>query len=90
MNKYPKWIFLFSEVNCLLWLVMFGCFVKGDSVDAETLNIDKYVAIGGLCISALFQHWAYYKIYKPRKHQSKEKKQNQKVEHIFKGSNTSL
>jgi hypothetical protein len=47
--------------------------------DANAIVIFKYTGIVGLVLSALFQHWAYYKIYKPSKKQSKEKKQNQSI-----------
>ena len=85
MKKRKPWLYGFSEINLILWLCMFGFITQADFTSPDNVNVAKYFSVAGIILAALFQHWAYYNIYKPaRERQKKEKKQNQSSEPTLK------
>jgi len=60
--KQMRNLFTVIEVNVLLWLVVCGA-VWTSSAEQKT----KIVAVAGMVISALLQHWAYYNLYRKTK-----------------------
>lgn len=70
-----KLMFLCIEINLVLWLVALSGFAA-DDIDAQikqiawltdSIPVPAAVPIIGLILSALIQHWAYYRLYKGRK-----------------------
>ncbi len=68
-------MFLCIEINLVLWLVALSGFAA-DDIDAQinqiawltdSIPVPAAVPIIGLILSALIQHWAYYRLYKGRK-----------------------
>jgi hypothetical protein len=61
MKRRLKALFLAVEVNLILWLILCGMLVSGSEDDPRNM------AIIGLVFAAVFQHWAYYAVYKNAK-----------------------
>jgi len=57
--RSKKILYWAIEINCILWLVLFG-WVMGHGAT----TIIKRMIFGAFIFSALLQHWAYYHIYK--------------------------
>ena len=66
MEKKLKRMFWAIEINAILWFLMLG-FIAPTTVE---LPIKVFVGVG-LLFAAVFQHWAYYGIYKKNKETAK-------------------
>lgn len=58
MKNTLRRMFLVIEVNLLLWIAVVGTLWASDAEHAKT------VALVGLGIATVFQHWAYYALRK--------------------------
>jgi len=76
MKKESAALFWVSEVNLVLWLGSLGAVLFGDPQNPDTMLKLKVLAVAGCILSALLQHWAYHKVFKPIREQEK---QNQRV-----------
>lgn len=62
MQAKIKRVFWAIEVNLILWVMVVGI-TFGGQLD----EIRKYVVGAGFIFAALFQHWAYYGLYRAAK-----------------------
>jgi hypothetical protein len=79
MKKHKSWLFGFSEINLILWLCMFGFFMRADFTSPENVKMAKYFSLVGFILAALLQHWAYYNVYKPARDKQKDEKRQHKA-----------
>jgi len=61
--KQLKGLFATIEINLLIWLAVCGAIWRSPSADDHI----KFVAVGGMIIAAVMQHWAYYNLYRRTK-----------------------
>jgi len=74
MKKYPIRLFWIAEANLILWLALLGATSIPHLNGAETTLINKGLtglAVAGMLVAAILQHWAYHNIYKPNRGQKK-------------------
>ena len=60
MKSGSKCLFLTIEINLLLWLAVGGMVLASDQEIPEL----RIMVLLGAAFAAIFQHWAYYAVYK--------------------------
>ena len=60
MRRASKGLFFTIEINLLLWLAAGGIVLASD----QEIPGLKGTIVLGMIFAAIFQHWAYYAVYK--------------------------
>ena len=60
-SKQRGWLYAAIVVNLFLWMAVFG------SMNGVGVRDTKALAIAGFVFAALWQHWAYYALWKAQR-----------------------